>query len=436
VPAGIETTAGGGTLTVNVFDASVEPVSGAVVHIYNKTTTTTVDTTRNTNVDGIATFAGAPAAANYEISVTKTGYSTDQTYSATTSNPTPITPHVAVIQSAVSTMNFQIDRLSDLLVRTVGPSTNGSFSDDFADMSKIATGTNNALVSGDIVLAGGAGAYVAMGTVFGTTTAPSAMTGWSTADWGATAPASTTLKVQLYSVSGTNTYTLIPDASLPGNSAGFTTGPINLSSVAPATYPALALGTTLTSSDVNITPALHDWRIDYVISEPSIGSIPFTLRSTKIIGSTPIYKYSQTHTTNGSGEIQLTGLEWDSYTLTLGTGAYDISNACPGLPYILNPGGSETLTLTLTSSVSHSFRVSVVDISGNPVIGADVQLTRSGVNQTKETSTCGQVFFNSGLSEATDYQVDVQKTGYTTQTVTGITVGDGTATLVVTLAHI
>lgn len=435
VPPGIETTAGGGTLKVNVFDASVLPIQGASVRVQNKTTTSTIDVTMNTNVDGIAMFSGAPAAANYEITVTKAGYSTDKTYVATTSNPNPTTLPIAVIESAVSTMNFQIDRLSNLLVRTVEPKTTGSTTDTFADASLIHTQIDTVLSSGDIVLAGGAGSYLPTGTIHGTGTTPTPLERWDSASWNATVPLSGTLMVQVYSVSG-GVFTLVPDAVLPGNSVGFSENPIDLTPVSVITYPTLALGATFTTSNVNETPALKEWSIEYTMSEPVLPSIPFTLTSAKTIGTdaalVPIPKYTSTFTTDLGGETQLSDLEWGSYAVTLGTALYDVKEACGDIPYALDPGVSDTLTLTLVPDELYTYRVNVVDANGNPISGAQVELSRPGPSWTRTTSSCGQVFFNTGLGANVDYEIEVSKAGYATQTFTPLEI-DGDETLRVTL---
>lgn len=421
IPPGIETTGGGGTLTVNVFDALVQPVSGAAVNVYNNTTTTTINTTRYTNASGVAMFSGAPAASNYQITVTKPGFSKDQTYVATTSNPNPITSPVAVLAGAVSTMNFQIDRLSSLTIRTLALPTTGMFSDALNSMTLIATSTNVVSISGDLVLSGGSGAYAPLGSAYATATAPSTFVGWQTATWNAGIPASTTLTVHLYSVSGTGVYTLIPDSVLAGNSAGFVTGPINITGISSTTYPSLALGATLTSSKNTVTPALNDWSITYVTAQPTIGSIPVTLTSSKTIGTqvdtTPIYKYSNTFTTNGSGDLTVSDREWDSYKVALGSGAYDIAEACADIPFALNPGVNDMLKLTLAPSLTYTTRVSVVDAYNVPIPYADVTISRVGFSDTIMTSPCGQAFFNTGLGAHTDYDVTVQKTGYVTQTI-------------------
>ncbi len=436
VPPSIESTAGGGTLAVNVFDAEVAPVSGAEVHVVNRTTTSTIDVTTYTNAAGIAYFAGAPEAANYEITVTNTGYSTDQTYSATTSNPNPTTPHVAVVESTISTMNFQIDELSDLTVRTIGEPTTDQFLDSFADLSTVGSSTDVTLGTDDIILSGGAGAYVPVGTLFATTTDPFVMSAWGWVDFTPVTPGGTTLLVRVYTPTSTGAYVLIPDAALPGNSAGFTTGPIDISSLDTTLYGALVLGATLTTSDVNVTPELDAWEINYTIDEPQIASVPFTLTGAKTIGTTlasaPIYKYEASHTTDGTGDVTVSDLEWDVYSLDLDTGAYTIKEACATIPYTLSPGVDDTLTLTLVGALARSLRVVVVDEDSDPVIGATVDLSRSGFSDSGTTGGCGQYFFDSGLADVSDYQLDVSAAGYDTANLTGVIVS-GNSTVLVTL---
>ncbi|MCR4285988.1 MAG: prepilin-type N-terminal cleavage/methylation domain-containing protein [Candidatus Kaiserbacteria bacterium] len=437
VPPGIESTTGGGTLTVNVFDAGVLPVSGASVHIYNDTTTTTIDTTQFTNVNGIATFAGAPAAANYEITVTKAGYSTDQTYTATTSNPNPATLPVAVLESAVSTMNFQIDELSDLMVRTIEPPTYGVFTDTFTDSTLIGSSTNAVVVVGDVELSGGAGSYASSGSVFSTSTSPTTIERWNIAEVTSTVPAGTTLKIRVYDVSSLGEYTLVSDTDLSGNSAGFTTGPIDLSLLSVAGHPSIALGAELTSSDVSATPLIHAWSITHIATEPIIGNISFTLTGAKVIGTAldtaPIYKYSESHSTDAGGDITLSDLEWDSYSLELDTAGYDIAEVCADLPFALDPGVSDTLTLTLAPETGNNLRVSVVDDVNVPVSGAVVEITRPSFSDSGNTSACGQIFFDSGLANQIDYEVQVSKSGYISKTVTDVTVeGDSILKVILT----
>lgn len=435
-PPGIETTDGGGTLTVNVFDAGVQPLAGIPVRVYNDTTTSTIDVTKTTNASGVAMFSGAPAAANYQIVVTDTGYSTDGTQVATTSLPNPATPPVAVVEGAVSTMNFQVDELSDLTVRTVSPATYGTFTDTFSDSSLIATSSNVSLTGGAFLLSGAPGSYAPSGSVMSTSTTDASLDAWSIATWSGTTTLLASIHIHVYAVTGTSTYTLIPDADLPGNAVGFTNPTIDISSINPGTYDTLALGATLDTTDANVTPELGEWGITYVTNEPAVSNIDFTLRGAKTLGTDlslqPIYKYEVNHDTGPGGEVDIPDLEWDSYSITLLTPGYDVSEACQSLPYGLDPGITDTLTLTLVPSVSDSLRVEVVDSDGNPIPNAEVTLSRSGFTDSETTSVCGGVFFNSGVASANDYDLLVEKAGYSDQTLAGVNIS-GPSTMRITL---
>ena len=434
VPRGIETTAGGGTLVVNVFDAAVQPLQGAEVRIYNDTGTTTIDTVRYTNASGIAMFAGAPALANYQITVTDAGYSTDQTYSATTSNPNPTTPHVAVLESQVSTMNFQIDALSDLDVVTIGVPTTGDYTEVFDDLSGIETSNNVQLSGGAITLAGASGTYAASGDMRSIAYAPADFDTWDVLLVDANVPANTSAVIQLYDASSSTNPQLIPDSDLPGNAVGFTSGVIPLS-LDGDQYPALMVKAGLASSDSATSSAITSFELRYTEDRPILANIPFSLTGAKTIGlnasSQPIYKYADSFTTDSNGEMNLTDLEWDSYSVVITDSAYDIAEACENIPYSLDPGVSETLTLTLAPSVAHSLRVRVEDIQGDPIPNASVTLSRSGFSETAETSLCGQYFFNSGVAEDIDYVLEVDASGYISRTIIDLPVSGTTAQTVV-----
>ena len=440
VPPGIETLAGGGTLTINVFDADVQPVDDAVVHIYNDTGTSTIDVTVNTGPTGIANFPGAPALAGYQITVTKPGYSSAQTYSASSSNPNPNPAHVAVVEYAVTTMNFQIDELSDLTIRTIGEPTTSVFSDTFSNSALIASSSDVNIGSGEITLSGSPGSYAATGTAFATSTEPTTIDSWQSLDFNGTTTASSTYRIRLYSVSGSGTstvYTLVPDTALSGNSTGFTGGPVNITSVDPSTYPRLTLGVTLATDNNNETPILYDWELVHIENEPTISGVTFGITGNKTIGSDaslqPIYKFSDSATTNGSGEAAFTDLEFDLYDIVIDGGAegYNIKETYGVIPYDLDAGASDTLTMVLASHAAHTLRVSVVDIDDNPVGGADVRLQDGGFDQTLETSIYGQVFFNSGVASSSNYTLTVTASGFDQSVENNVTVTGNTERTVV-----
>lgn len=439
IPDGIESTSGGGTLFVNIFDAQVAPVAGADVHIYNDTGSTTIDVTVSTNENGIANFPGAPARSGYQITATKDGFSTDQTYSATAENPNPNPPHVSVLEGVVSTVNFAIDALSDLTILAVSPAVTGEFADTFVDGAGLFSHESTAVTGGSLTLSGSAGSYPSSGTAYAVVSAPSALESWQSFDVSGTAPAGTSYLVQLFAVTGSGTstaYALIPDAVLPGNSAGFTAGPVDITSVDPATYPALALGATLASEDPTVAPELFDWELAYVESQQPIAGVTFDVEGAKTIGESggsAVPKFATAVSTNGAGIATLADIEWDVYTISVDGAAegYDIVEAYGILPYVLDPGVSEELTLVLDSHTAHSLRATVVDTAGEPVPGATVRLQNGGYDETIEASLYGQAYFG-GIGAATTYSLSVDADGYAPYAQGNVEVS-GTTELSVTL---
>lgn len=436
VPVGIETTTGGGTIKVLVFDAETQPVEDATVHFLNNTLSTTTDTNRFTNADGFAFLSGAPAGANYEITVTKAGYSTDGTYVATTSNPTPDVAPVSVALNSVSTMSFAIDQTSDLLVKTLAPATVGTFEDTFENDIDLATSSNVVVNSGFLELTDVAGVYDSSGTVLSTSTTPATVAEWESLYFDSLVSGSTTARVSLYYDNG-GSLDLVPTSDLSGNDVGFVTSPIDISSLDPVTYPTLAIGATLATTDAGFTPQLGRWGLTYVISEPIIPGIDFRLFGQKTIGkdaaSKPILKYDEDLETDAAGELSLTDLEWDIYDVELISSGYDIAEICQPTPLIINPGVSEQLFMTLAPASSAALNVLVTEADTTPVAGATVQLENTGIDQTSSTSLCGQAFFNSGLVADGGYTLTTSKPGYTTDVQTGVVVTSGSSTVQVIL---
>ncbi len=426
IPPGIETTEGGGTIKVNVFDASVLPVSGASVRFVNNTLDPAIDTTRYTNVDGVVYLSGAPEGADYEIYASKSDYSSDGTVTPSVENPNPTTPPIAVVESSISTMNFQIDLLSNLNIFTVGEATTNSFTDTFAngDLSESIVGVD--VSEGEAHLAIEGPGYYTSGSFHSTTTAPVSFTSWESANFNATTTANSNVLVSVYYDTGSG-LALVPDVDLPGNSSGFSTSPIDLSALDTVTYSGLSMKADFTTSDIYETATLYDWELSYVVSEPPEPNISYNLSGSKVIGSngsTDILKYENSGTTDANGEDSLTELEWDTYQLDITSDGYTIKEMCPWSPFALDPGVTLNLKTTLIASVSPALHVLVADVDGNEIPGANVQLTRGTYDETQVSSLCGQTLFSGGgLTTANDYTLDVSASGYVAEQITNVEVG-------------
>lgn len=124
-PKGIETTEGGGTLSILVFDANALAVGQADVHIEASEANPPVDLDLQTSDTGYVVLPGAPVCVScYNITATKSGYSTDRTYTiAEVANPDK--SPASVIEGELTEVSFAIDKLSTLNIASVSDRDSG-----------------------------------------------------------------------------------------------------------------------------------------------------------------------------------------------------------------------------------------------------------------------------------------------------------------------
>lgn len=344
VPPSIETTAGGGTLRVNVVDAVGAPVAGASVRIENPSLIPEVDVTTFSDIAGSVILPGAPTSTDYRISVSKGGYSSAQTYArdATNQNPTP--GYLTVVQNQTTTGTFAIDLLSSFTIKTYSPIRAATSSDSFVDATHLTEMVSVQVSAGSLTLSGASGSFALSGSARSTTTAPTYLAAWTSVDAAATSPANTAFAVSVVDGSGT----LIPDAVLPGNSSGFTTFPVDLTAVSTTTYPSLALRAQLSTSDILFAPSLQMWEIVFDEGPVPLPNIPFALTGEKSKGTTgagaPLYKTVIGDTTDAAGVRALT-LEWDVYTLAID--GYTLVSPTTTIPYAIEPGTTTEAVLII-----------------------------------------------------------------------------------------
>ena len=418
-PIGLETTTGGGTIKIVVVNASGVAVPGASVRIVNASTTSTVDLTTFSDSTGIVYLPGAATSSQYQVYVSKTGYSSAQTYlrDATNANPTP--GYLTVSKDLTTTATFAIDLLSTLTVRTFTPVATTTFADTFPNATNLASQSNTQVSGGSLGLLnnGGSAGYSLSGSALSAPVAPTYLYSWISASTTQTTPNGTTAVIHVVDSTGT----LLPDAVLAGNSSGFTS-PVNLSGISTSTYPSLALRADLTTNATTTTSTIQDWGLSYFRGPVPLPSVSFTLTGAKTIGSTSggasIYKTTISTNTDATGTNPLS-LEWDSYGLALT--AYDTVDICNAPPYAIAAGTTNETSLYLTTATANSALVSVRDAAGVAVPGATVTVSRTGYTKTLTTSACGGAYFG-GLTASSAYTITVSKSGYTTDTTTNINI--------------
>jgi type II secretory pathway pseudopilin PulG len=117
-PPGIENTDGGGTFEVNVVDAAGGPVEGASVHIVDASTSPAVDLTAYTSGGGTVELPGALPSSQYQVQVSKSGYSSAQTYARDSENANPSPGYFTVAKDETTTGTFAIDLLAPFSLYT------------------------------------------------------------------------------------------------------------------------------------------------------------------------------------------------------------------------------------------------------------------------------------------------------------------------------
>lgn len=429
-PPGIETSVPGGTLSFNVIDAALAPVSNAQIRIANSTVSPTIDMTTYTDADGTASVLGVPPGSDYRIIVSKSGFSTAQTYGSTATNTNPIPTHLGVALNQTTAATFAIDVLSTKTIETFTPIMTGAATETFTNMNNIASTSEVIIGGGTAVLAvDGEGGYVSQGTFLTNAFSTTTLASWNSLAWDAETPFGTSVTFRIYDASGS---VLIPDSQIPGNSSGLTASPVNLNAVSTSIYSSLTIHAMLATSNPFETPVINSVSVAMDTGPRSLPNISIVMTGAKTIGSTGggalVYKYQNSSINSGaSGSVTIDDIEWDSYTIALNaTSTYAIASACGPQPEALAPGSMQTTRLYLAAATANSLLVDVKDGSGMLIPNASVRLHRASPAYDTNISSddCGQSFF-SGLASGTglsSYTLEVAAGGYESHTSTDVNV--------------
>jgi hypothetical protein len=400
-PKSQESLEGAGVLRIIVSDAHNVPVPHASVRVINSNVSPAVDVSTFTNEQGVVSFPGAWEGAGYEISVSKAGFSSTQTYVRDANNPNPNPGHVTVVENTTSEVRFAIDRVSSLAVHTILFPESSSFTDDFVDATKLAT-SSHLIADGTLHLEESAGVYSPSGDADSETIVSTNLAEWLLLTFSATTPADTSARVQVL-CEESGVFVPVPDTLLSGNSAGFSHSPIRLDTLAMTSCPQIRLRALLATSNTTRTPEIQSWRITYEKQPVIVPSVSLAVAGGKTkgtdAGGLPIPKYTHTGTTDTSGILTLSSLEWDGYSLT--PSGQTLADACPTLPFDLAPNTDGVSMLFLAPAVSDSLTVHAVNAGGVPQARVVIDAQKSGVVITRTTNACGVAYFPLSSGEYT-----------------------------------
>lgn len=427
-PVGLETAAPGGVLDLAIVNALAQPIAGALVRIVNTSLVPTVDIALYSDDVGEVQVIGAPPGSGYEVTVSKTGYTTVQTYAATAQNTNPTPGHLTIGDGQTTSATFTTDLVGTKNIRSFGPNETDSWTDSFGDATQVSEFVDTEVVGGAVQLTSSEGAYLSEGSVQSVAITPSDLLEWRELAWSDIRPSQTNIVYRIYDGDG---ITLIPDAMVPGNSAGFSVSPIDISGVSTTTHPSVSIHASLGTVDTAETPTLSSWSVSYEYGPVPLPNLVFGLQGLKTIGSGPsglIFKYATTTLSTGpTAGVNVANLEWDTYTISVnGTTGYDIASSCAPQPEALAPGDYQSTSIYLVPHTTHSFLVDVRSSSGSIIPGASVRLYRGAYDVTSATDGCGHAHFSSlgsgspGTGNA--YSLDVSAAGYQSFSATDVTV--------------
>ncbi len=166
---------------------------------------------------------------------------------------------------------------------------------------------------------------------------------------------------------------------------------------------------------------------------PNLGSQALIVMGSKTIGTdtldNPIYKYNSVITTDASGNLTISNMEWDSYSIKTATASAQTSSGTnPLLPVLLSPNVNTTLTLTLSAKTTNSLLAAFTDAARNPIASVSATLRDGAVAIATSSAGLstdpdfGEVFF-SNLGAKT-YSIEASASGYPVATISAAVNGN------------
>ncbi len=438
VPKGLEGLASGGAFMIKVFDAVGQPVSGASIRIQNLSINPSLDLNRLSDINGNWVEVGLPNSANsYHITVTKNGYSSDQTYPVTQQNPNPVKPDSTISNGQVTQISFSIDKTSNLTFVTQDNICAGIGGVTMEVQGAKLIGLPSVLKFDNTYTSDGSG-QVALQNVEWDTYTPALISnsymiyGTSPIQQINVLPNTTqNFNVILGAKTANSLLTIVKDAA--------TQNPIEGASVTLQSASPSYSGTKLTEGSVW---SQQDWSLGsgqvnftntkkYFVDDGNVdaNTIPLALRLAQFGGEyANSGQLESSSFDTGTSTTAYTSLEWQPASQSAGTVVkfqLAANNDNTSWNYF-GPDGTQNSYYTITGTsisaalngkryVRYKAFLSTTDSSKTPA------LTSVNVNYVSGCPAPGQAMF-AGLSQGSNYSATISATGYQTQTISGLTV--------------
>ena len=119
-PKNLEGESKNGALFIHVFDSNGLAVPQANIHVVNTASNPDIIFDDVTDNDGMLRIVDAPTGTlSYNITVSKPGYNSDYTVSSTVENPNPLKPPSNVVSQTITEISFSIDTISALNISSL-----------------------------------------------------------------------------------------------------------------------------------------------------------------------------------------------------------------------------------------------------------------------------------------------------------------------------
>jgi prepilin-type N-terminal cleavage/methylation domain-containing protein len=140
-----------------------------------------------------------------------------------------------------------------------------------------------------------------------------------------------------------------------------------------------------------------------------VANVPFTIAGAKLIGTNPdVLKFSGSYSTDASGVKILNNMEWDAFTLTVGSG-FNLAGVNPPSPFSVLPDSVQNVDIILAEGTPNNLLVAVKDSATRlPLSGVTLTLTQGSFSATKVTGV--------GYLEQTDWSGGGGQANFTDQT--------------------